>query len=87
MLNVVVEESLRGNGVGTALMAAATDMAVQQWHAERMYTHVDCQNEARTELMSTAVQCIQVAKSALLCPMQLFSEIHYQEHNARAGRV
>ena len=48
MLNVVVEESLRGNGIGTALMAAATDMAVQQWQAERMYTHVDCHNEART---------------------------------------
>ena len=59
MLNVVVEESLRGNGIGTALMAAATDMAVQQWQAERMYTHVDCHNEARTvgNLMLQQLAC------------------------------
>lgn len=48
VLNVVVEESLRGNGIGTTLMAVATQMATQQWQAERMYTHVDCHNEART---------------------------------------
>ena len=46
VLNVVVEESLRGNGIGQALMAAATDIAIMQWEARRIYCHVDCANEA-----------------------------------------
>ena len=48
MLNVVVEESMRGNGIGQALMTAASELAANSWQAQRMYTHVDCNNEART---------------------------------------
>ena len=45
LLNVVVEEESRGQGLGKALMKAAVQRAVQQWGAERLYTHVEATNE------------------------------------------
>lgn len=47
MLNLVVHSLSRGAGVGQALMAAASELAVRHWDAERLYVHVDSQNEAR----------------------------------------
>ena len=48
VLNVVVKETMRGNGVGQALMTAASELATNSWQAQRLFTHVDCNNEART---------------------------------------
>lgn len=45
MLNLVVESPSRGAGVGQALMAAASKLAAGHWAAERMYVHVDSQNQ------------------------------------------
>jgi ribosomal protein S18 acetylase RimI-like enzyme len=45
LLNVVVAEDCRGRGVGTQLMQAAMQRAVHVWQAQRLYTHVEADNE------------------------------------------
>lgn len=45
LLNVVVADDLRGQGVGKALMRAAMARAVHAWGAQRLYTHVEADNE------------------------------------------
>ena len=47
VLNLVVGSQSRGSGVGQALMAAAGELSAWHWGAERAYTHVESQNEAR----------------------------------------
>ncbi|MEW5320130.1 MAG: hypothetical protein WDW38_011227 [Sanguina aurantia] len=47
LLNVVVEESLRGQGIGKDLMREAMKRAVHVWKAGAMYTHVEADNEQR----------------------------------------
>ncbi|MEW5304382.1 MAG: hypothetical protein WDW36_006993 [Sanguina aurantia] len=50
LLNVVVEESLRGQGIGKDLMREAMKRAVHVWKAGAMYTHVEADNEAAYRL-------------------------------------
>lgn len=45
LLNVVVAEEHRGLGVGKQVMQAAINRAVRHWGAERLYTHVEADNE------------------------------------------
>ena len=45
VMNLVVDVAIRGMGVGQALMAAAVQQATKIWGAEKIYTHVDSQNE------------------------------------------
>jgi ribosomal protein S18 acetylase RimI-like enzyme len=45
LLNVVVAENIRGQGVGKRVMRAAMHRAVKHWGAERLYTHVEADNE------------------------------------------
>ncbi|KAF6264824.1 hypothetical protein COO60DRAFT_1482715 [Scenedesmus sp. NREL 46B-D3] len=47
LLNVVVSEGCRGQGIGKALMGAAMAQAVHAWGARRLYTHVEADNEVR----------------------------------------
>lgn len=47
ILNVVVAEQHRGQHVGTALMQEAMRRAVTVWHAQRLYTSVEADNEVR----------------------------------------
>ena len=44
-MNLVVDVAVRGTGVGQALMAAAMHLATTDWDAQKIYTHVDSQNE------------------------------------------
>uniref|UniRef100_A0A383V7Z5 N-acetyltransferase domain-containing protein n=1 Tax=Tetradesmus obliquus TaxID=3088 RepID=A0A383V7Z5_TETOB len=50
LLNVVVSEDWRGQGIGKALMAAAMAQAVHVWGAQRLYTHVEADNEVASGL-------------------------------------
>jgi len=45
LLNVVVAEEYRGLGVGKQVMQAAINRAVRHWGAQRLYTHVEADNE------------------------------------------
>jgi ribosomal protein S18 acetylase RimI-like enzyme len=45
LLNVVVLDAVRRRGLGRELMRAAMARAVGMWRAERMYTHVEADNE------------------------------------------
>lgn len=47
----VVEESLRGQGIGKDLMHEAMKRAVHVWKAGAMYTHVEADNEVRCCVM------------------------------------
>lgn len=47
LLNVVVAEAARGQGIGKRLMRAAMARAVGCWGAARLYTHVEADNEVR----------------------------------------
>lgn len=49
-LNVVVAEDWRGQGLGRALVAAAKQLAQQEWQAVQLYAHVDTMNEAALAL-------------------------------------
>ncbi|KAF5836974.1 acyl-CoA N-acyltransferase [Dunaliella salina] len=53
ILNVVVEEDSRGQGVGKALMREAMSRAVKIWQAENLYTHVEADNEVALHLYLT----------------------------------
>lgn len=46
-MNVVVAEEHRGLGVGKQVMRAAMSRAVHHWGAQRLYTHVEADNEVR----------------------------------------
>mmetsp|Transcript_26516 Transcript_26516/g.71692 ORF Transcript_26516/g.71692 Transcript_26516/m.71692 type:complete len:242 (+) Transcript_26516:76-801(+) len=50
ILNVVVDEDSRGQGVGKALMREAMNRAVNVWQAENLYTHVEADNEVALHL-------------------------------------
>ncbi|PNH00670.1 hypothetical protein TSOC_009071, partial [Tetrabaena socialis] len=50
LLNVVVREDVRGQGVGRALMRAAMARAVHSWGAQQLYTHVEADNEVAFRL-------------------------------------
>jgi ribosomal protein S18 acetylase RimI-like enzyme len=50
ILNVVVEESARGRGVGRSLMEAAMARAVRVWGAARLFTHVEADNDVASGL-------------------------------------
>eukprot|EP00882_Tetradesmus_deserticola_P014843 GHRQ01015796.1.p6 GENE.GHRQ01015796.1~~GHRQ01015796.1.p6 ORF type:complete len:112 (+),score=41.17 GHRQ01015796.1:326-661(+) len=50
LLNVVVAEEWRGQGIGKALMRAAMSQAVHVWGALRLYTHVEADNEVASAL-------------------------------------
>ncbi|GLI66022.1 hypothetical protein VaNZ11_009727 [Volvox africanus] len=45
LLNVVVREDVRGQGLGQGIMQVAMMRAVQVWGARRLYTHVEADNE------------------------------------------
>lgn len=51
LLNVVVSEEHRGQGVGKQVMRAAMSRAVQHWGAQRLYTHVEADNEVSCPCM------------------------------------
>ncbi|KAG2423292.1 hypothetical protein HXX76_015441 [Chlamydomonas incerta] len=50
LLNVVVREDVRGQGLGRAIMRAAMGRAVHTWGAARLYTHVEADNEVAYNL-------------------------------------
>lgn len=50
LLNVVVAPQLRGQGVGKALMREAMRRAAAHWAAQRLYTHVQADNEVAYRL-------------------------------------
>jgi ribosomal protein S18 acetylase RimI-like enzyme len=52
LLNVVVAEEQRGRGVGRAVMRAAMARGMHHWGAQRLYTHVEADNEVG------AVRCV-----------------------------
>ncbi len=58
LLNVVVREDVRGQGLGRAIMRAAMARAVHTWGAQRLYTHVEADNEVR---LHTVAQGLCVA--------------------------
>eukprot|EP00798_Chlamydomonas_sp_ICE-L_P028956 gene28956-32150_t len=45
ILNVVVEEDLRGSGIGKVLMKAGMERAVEKWGSKNMYAHVEADNK------------------------------------------
>lgn len=45
ILNVVVHEDRRGQGIGKALMREAMARATGPWDAQHLYTHVEADNE------------------------------------------
>ncbi|KXZ51789.1 hypothetical protein GPECTOR_11g232 [Gonium pectorale] len=45
LLNVVVREDVRGQGLGRGIMLTAMARAVRLWGATGMYTHVEADNE------------------------------------------
>ena len=47
MLNVVVSSKHRRQGIGIMLMAAAADMAKQEWASSKMCARVSAQNDVR----------------------------------------
>lgn len=49
-MNVAVDQRFRGQGVGRMLISAAVRTAAQRLMAKRLYTHVDCDNEAAWRL-------------------------------------
>ncbi|GIL78907.1 hypothetical protein Vretimale_103 [Volvox reticuliferus] len=50
LLNVVVREDVRGQGLGRGIMQVAMMRAVQVWGARRLYTHVEADNEVAFRL-------------------------------------
>lgn len=50
LVNVAVDQQHRGQGVGRKLIATAVDTAARRLLAKRLYTHVDCDNEAAWRL-------------------------------------
>lgn len=52
MLNVVVAEDSRERGLGTQLIGAACKVVVDRWGGQRMFTHVDAQNDVACRLYS-----------------------------------
>lgn len=50
LVNVAVDQQYRGQGVGRSLIRAAVDTAGRRLLAKRLYTHVDCDNEAAWRL-------------------------------------
>ena len=48
--NLCVDESMRGKGVGRALVRAVESVAVSCWGCSRIYLHVDADNEAAVAL-------------------------------------
>lgn len=62
LLNVVVAEEQRGLGVGKRVMRAAMSRAVSHWGAQRLYTHVEADNEVRTGGMVCVWGCFVVVE-------------------------
>lgn len=50
LVNVAVEQRFRRQGVGRKLISAAVKTATQRLMAKRLYTHIDCDNEAAWRL-------------------------------------
>ncbi|GIL45169.1 hypothetical protein Vafri_2495 [Volvox africanus] len=50
LLNVVVREDVRSQGLGRGIMQVAMMRAVQVWGARRLYTHVEADNEVAFRL-------------------------------------
>ncbi|KAG2491136.1 hypothetical protein HYH03_010579 [Edaphochlamys debaryana] len=50
LLNVVVREDARGQGLGRGVMRAAMRRAVETWGAASLYTHVEADNEVAYRL-------------------------------------
>lgn len=50
LLNVVVSGDHRNQGIGRHLMRAAMARAVHHWGAQRLYTHVEADNDVASSL-------------------------------------
>jgi ribosomal protein S18 acetylase RimI-like enzyme len=50
LVNVAVHQRFRGQGIGRMLISAAVKTAAQRAMAKRLYTHVDCDNDAAWRL-------------------------------------
>jgi predicted GNAT family acetyltransferase len=50
LVNVAVHRRFRGQGVGRTLISGAIRTAAQRVMAKRLYTHVDCDNDAAWRL-------------------------------------
>lgn len=50
LLNVVVREDARGQGLGRGIMRHAMGRAVARWGARQLYTHVEADNEVAYRL-------------------------------------
>jgi ribosomal protein S18 acetylase RimI-like enzyme len=79
LLNVVVAEEHRGLGVGKRVMLAAMSRAVNHWGAQRLYTHVEADNEVRCG-------CHR-ARSVLFCMCSVRPRTGIEELGATADRA
>ncbi len=72
LLNVVVHEDHRGQGVGKALMWAAMQRAYNMWNAKSLYTHVEADNEVKEDhALYLPCDCIPTACTCqdVQCPV------------------
>lgn len=64
LLNVVVAADQRRRGIGRWLMLEGMARAVQVWKAQRLYTHVEADNEAAYQLYAACGFCEQAEEAA-----------------------
>jgi ribosomal protein S18 acetylase RimI-like enzyme len=51
--NLCVDESLRGRGIGRALVRCVESIAALQWKCSNLYLHVDAENKAAMQLYTS----------------------------------
>ncbi|GKY91532.1 hypothetical protein MPSEU_000126600 [Mayamaea pseudoterrestris] len=51
--NLAVDETIRGKGIGRALVQCVESIAATRWKASRLYLHVDPDNEAAVKLYAS----------------------------------
>ena len=82
MLNVVVSSKHRRKGMGRLLMAAAADLARQEWASSKMCAHVSAQNDVRPFHCTVWPFCRMYCASST---QHLLARTQLTECNAFAG--